>query len=53
MIFKNCALLPNCVSEINNTQITDAQDIDAVMPIYNLGEYSDAYLKMQLEQKVR
>ena len=32
-------------SEINNTQVDDAQDIDTVIPIYNLIEYSDAYLK--------
>ena len=53
IILKNCALLPNCVSETNNIQVADAQDIDIVMPIYNLGEYSDVYLKMLLEQKVR
>ena len=44
-MFKNCALFANCVSEINNTQVDDAQDIDIVMPMYNLIEYSDAYSK--------
>ena len=33
------------VSVINNTQVDDAQDIDIVMPMYNLIEYSDAYSK--------
>ena len=33
------------MAEINNTQIDDAQDIDIVMPRYNLIEYSDAYSK--------
>ena len=26
----------NCISRINNTQVDDAHDIDAVMPMYNL-----------------
>ena len=45
VIFKNCALFTNFVSEINNTQIDNAKDIDIVMPMYNLIEYSDNYAK--------
>ena len=45
VIFKNCALFTNCISEINNTQIDNAKDIDIVMPMYNLIEYSDNYAK--------
>ena len=30
---------------MNNTQIDDGQDMDRVIPIYNLIEYSDAYSK--------
>ena len=45
VIFKNCALFINCISEINNTQIDNAKDIDIVMPMYNLIEYSDNYAK--------
>ena len=45
VIFKNCAPLTNCISEINNTQIENAKDIDIVMPIYNLIEYSYNYSK--------
>ena len=44
VIFKNCAPFTNCIIEINNTQADEAQDIDIVMPMYNLIEYSDAYL---------
>ena len=33
------------MSEVNITQVDDAQDIDIVMPMYNLIEYSDVYLK--------
>ena len=43
VIFKNCAPFINCVSEINNAQVDDAHDIDVVMPMYNLIEYSNAY----------
>ena len=45
VIFKNCAPFINCISEINNTQIDNAKDIDVVMPMYNLIEYSDNYAK--------
>ena len=45
VIFKNCAPFTICISEINNTQVDDAKDIDIVMPMYNLIEYSDNYLK--------
>ena len=43
--FKNCAPFTNCISEINNTQVDNAKDIDIVMPLYNLIEYSDNYSK--------
>ena len=43
--FKNCAPFTNCISEINNTQVDNAKDIDFVMPMYNLIEYSDNYAK--------
>ena len=45
VIFKNCAPFTNCISEINNTQIDNAKDIDIVIPMYNLIEYSDNYAK--------
>ena len=34
--FKNCAPFISCMSEINNSQIDNAKDIDIVMPMYNL-----------------
>ena len=43
--FKNCAPFTNCISETNNTQVDNAKDIDIVMPMYNLIEYSDNYAK--------
>ena len=43
--FKNCAPFTNCISETNNTQVDNAKDIDIVMPMHNLIEYSDNYAK--------
>ena len=45
VVFKNCASFTNCKNEINNTKIDNAKDIDTVMPMYNLIEYSDNYSK--------
>ena len=45
VIFKNCDPFTNCISGINNTQVDNAKDIDIVMPMYNLIEYSDNYAK--------
>ena len=45
VVFKNIAPLNNCISEINNTQVDNAKDIDIVMPMYNLIECSDNYSK--------
>ena len=40
---KNCAPFVNCISEINNTQVDNAKDLDETMPMYNLLEYSKNY----------
>ena len=45
VIFKNCAPFTKCISRINNKDIDNAQDIDIVMPMYNLIEYRDRYSK--------
>ena len=36
VIFKNCDPFTNRITEINNTQVYEAQDIDIVMSMYNL-----------------
>ena len=41
--FKNCAPFTKRLRRINNTDIDNAHDIDIVMPMYNLIEYSDNY----------
>ena len=46
VIFKNCAPFTDCISKINNTQVDNAKDIDTVMPMYDLIEYSNNYSKV-------
>ena len=45
IIFKNCAPFTNYISEINNTQVNNAKDIDIVMPMYSLIEHGDNHSK--------
>ena len=45
VIFKNCDSFTDCISKINNTQVDNAKDIDVIMSMYKLIEYSDIYLK--------
>ena len=42
---KNNAPFTNCISEINSVQTDNAEDLDVVMPMYNLLEYSKNYRK--------
>ena len=46
VVFKNCALFTKRVTNIDRITIDDTEDLDLVMPIYNLLEknsnYSDA-----------
>ena len=43
VIFKNKAQFRSYISKINNTFINNAEDLDIVMPMQNLPEYSDNY----------
>ena len=45
LAFKNNAPFTNCISKINNVLIDNAEDLDIVMPMYNLLEYSKNYRK--------
>ena len=45
VIFRNCATFTDRVSKINNTQVDNAKDLDVVMEVYNLIEYSNNYSK--------
>ena len=43
VVFKNCALFRDCISEIKNIQLDNAKNIDIVMNMYNLIEYNENY----------
>ena len=43
--FKNNAPFISCISKFNGVQIDNAEDLDVVMPTYNLLEYSKSYRK--------
>ena len=43
--FKNNTPFINCISKINGIKIGNAEDLDVVMPVYNLLEYSKNYKK--------
>ena len=45
MVFKSNAPFINCISKINGEKIDNAEDLDVVMPMYNLREYSKNYRK--------
>ena len=45
LVFKNNAPFINCISKINGVQTDNAEDLDVVMPMYNLLEYSKNYRK--------
>ena len=43
LVFKNNGPFINCISKINGVKIDSAEDLDVVMPMYNLLEYSKNY----------
>ena len=45
LILKNNAPFISCITKINNELIENADDLDTVMPMYNLLEYSKNYKK--------
>ena len=45
LILKNNAPFVSCITRINNELIEDADDLDIVIPMYNLLEYSKNYRK--------
>ena len=41
--FKNSSPFRSCISKINSTLIDNGKDLDIVMPMYSLLEYSQSY----------
>ena len=50
-ISKYCASFTDCITEINNIQVNNAQDLEVIMLMYNLIEYSDNYSKKTILQR--
>ena len=46
LMFKNCAPFTKCISRISNAEMDNAQDINIVIPMYNVIECSDNYAKI-------
>ena len=47
LTLKNNAPFVSCILKLNNTLIDNSEDLDIVMPMYNLLEYSKNYKKQQ------
>ena len=45
LVFKNNAPFINCISKINGVKIDNAAELDVVIPMYNLLDYSKNYEK--------
>ena len=47
LAFKNCAPFTKCITKIDETTIDDVHNLDRVMPMHNLIEYSSNIRKQQ------
>ena len=45
LAFKNNGPSVSCISKVNNTLVDNRQNLDVVMPIWNLLEYNKSYSK--------
>ena len=43
VLFKNCVPFTDSICKVNNMQANNAKDLDVIIPMYNLLEYSDSY----------
>ena len=43
VVFKNCAPFTKCIFHINDEHVDNADNLDIVMTMHNLIEYSDNY----------
>ena len=47
LAFKNNAPFISCISKVNNTLIDNVEDLDVVMPMYNLTDIAEITEKQQ------
>ena len=50
--FKKCAPSADWISEINNIKVDNSNDLDVIMPIFNLLEYDNNYSIIQNIRKL-
>ena len=43
VVFKNCVPFTKCITHINNEHVDNADNLDIIMPMYNLIEYNHNY----------
>ena len=43
IVFKDCAPFSRCATHINDEHVRTAENLDIIMPMYNLLEYSENY----------
>ena len=41
--FKSCAPFTRCITHVNDKHFETAENLDIIIPMYNLIEYSDNY----------
>ena len=41
--FKSCAPFKKCITHMNDEHVDNADNLDIIMPMYNLIEYGDNY----------
>ena len=51
--FKNCAPFANCITKTDGTTIDDGNDLDLVMPMYNLIEYCSNYFEKSIKFRMK
>ena len=49
--FKNCAPFTRCVTQVNDEHVETAKNLDIIMSMYNLTEYSDNYADSSISLK--
>ena len=48
--FKNCAYFTRCVTHINDEHVKTAKNLDIIMPMYNLIEYSGSIYQFKTDE---
>ena len=53
VVFKNCAPFIGCVAHINDEQIDAAKNLDIIMPMYNLIEYNNIVIHLEVYGRLK